>query len=208
MKLRNTTHWPDYFLRRMTAWVAKHIGLPMSEIKRAEFGKRSKGALNGRAWWSGRFRVVIGPPSAFPVEPYLYPGRTNEAYRSPRMADQLEALVAVTAHELEHLYVFAHKRTLPQIRALRRGSLSERSTRHEERRIHGLFVADRDALLAEWSAAPAERPAKPKASVQEKRAAKAQADLVRWQRKLKLAQTKIKKLKARVRYYDRVAAAP
>ena len=50
------------------------------------------------------------------------------------------------------------------------------------------------------------KPEKPKPDVKAKRAAKAAADLARWQRRLKLAQTKVKHYRKRVRYYDRVAA--
>jgi hypothetical protein len=84
------------------------------------------------------------------------------------------------------------------------------------------FQANRAALLAEWGyvepaaaavaePAPAEQPQPEPAvaricksrrpSLTERRAAKVAADLARWQRKLKLAQTKVKKLRAKNRYY-------
>jgi hypothetical protein len=179
----------------MVSWVCKQVELPSRSLKSADFGKRSRGCFNGYAWYrSGRIRVVIGPAREYPVEPFHYPGRTNNQFLSPRYADQLEALVGVTAHELQHLH-----------RKFETGhGGGERHTRGEERRIHALFVANRDALVAEWSVAPA---VKAKPSVQDKRAAKVQADLDRWQRKLKLAQTKVKKLKRKVAYYDKALAA-
>lgn len=50
------------------------------------------------------------------------------------------------------------------------------------------------------------RAAQPRPSVREQRAAKAAAALERWQRKLKLAQTKVRQYKTRVSYYQTVAA--
>lgn len=195
MKMRNTTDWPDYFLRRMLAWVCKQVQLPVRTLRQVEFGKRKRGCFNGRAWLR-RIRVVIGPASCYPVEPFHYPGRTNDQFLSPRMADQVEALVAVTAHEAQHVYGYHYG-----------GGRGERHTRGEERRVHALFVANKEALLAAWQAAPAERPAKKPQSAQEKRAAKVMADLERWQRKAKLAATKIRKLKRQAAYYDRALAA-
>lgn len=72
------------------------------------------------------------------------------------------------------------------------------------------FREKRESLMAEWSAEPtyvaADRPPKP--SVVERRRAKAVADLSRWMRKLKLAQTKVKKLRQRVAYYERKVSQP
>lgn len=197
MRLKNTTHWPDHFLRRLVAWTCKEIGLPVRSIRLAEFGKRSRGAFNGRAWSSGRIRIVIGPASAFPVEPHLYPGRTSDAFMSPRMADQTEGLVAVTAHEVEHIYGYRNRKG--------KHRHSERFTRGEERRIMDLFRAQRDALLAEWNETQ-EVVAKPRRPVQDIRAEKAQKMIAAWERKMKLARTKIAKYKRQVRYYERVAA--
>lgn len=75
--------------------------------------------------------------------------------------------------------------------------------RMQERPVLAAFREQRDSLLTEWMAAPAERPAKPKATPQEKRAAKASAALDRWQRKAKLAATKIKQYRRKVAYYER-----
>jgi hypothetical protein len=69
------------------------------------------------------------------------------------------------------------------------------------------FRKARVELLAAWSTPLAERAAKPQPTAVERRAAKVTSDLDRWQRKLKLAQTKIRKLKQRAKYYERRAAA-
>lgn len=219
MKLRNSTDFSDHFLRRMVAWCCREVGLPVASVKRAAFGNRSKGAYSGHAWQSMRIHVSIGPASAYPTAGYLYPGRTSEAYRAPSLQDRIEGLVAVTAHELTHLRDYSDHRERQRARneLLRAGNYpqpivkrrrsGERHTMHEERRVIELFRTQRESLLAAWSEAPPERPAKPQSSVQEKRAAKAQADLERWQRKLRLAQTKCRKLKQRVSYYEKSLAA-
>ena len=206
MKLTNTTDWPDWFLRRMMAWSCKEIGLPVREVRQAQFGKRRRGAFNGHARTSGLIRVVIGPNESFPTLPYLYPGRTSEAFLSPGYADAIEALIGVTAHELTHLRTYTQFRYKPMIRKLRRGIHSERPTRFEERRVIETFRANRDALLAEWSAPPAAKPRKPRPSRQEQNEAKARKLLAAWERKSKLARTKVAIYRRKVRRYDRIAA--
>ncbi len=219
MKLKNSTDWPDYFLRRMVAWCCREVGLPASVVHRIAFGNRSRGAYSGHAWQSMRVHVSIGPESCYPTTGHLYPGCTSEAYRAPALQDRVEGLVAVTAHELTHLRDYHDHRerqrarnellragNFPQPLVKRRRS-GERHTMHEERRVIELFRAQRDSLLAAWSEAPTERAVKPVATIQEKRATKAQSDLERWQRKLKLAQTKCRKLKQRVAYYEKSLAA-
>ena len=195
MRLRNSTDWPDYFLRRMVAWCCGELGLPVRRLRNAQFRNRSTCNYSGHAYSSMRIVCSVGPTSRFPTKPDNRDGMAGEI-----MADRTEALIAITAHELEHIRQYA-----TGLSRLIKGR-TEATTRAAEVRVLRAFRANREALMAEWSKEPAAKPQKPKASVQEKRAAKAQADLDRWQRKLKLAQTKIKKLKAKVRYYDRVAA--
>jgi hypothetical protein len=198
MKLQNTTDWPDWFLRRMVAWCCRQIGMPQRTILGATF-RNSRGAWGGAArTWLKRITVCVGPESRFPAS-----CGTHEPGES--FADRLECLVAVTAHEAYHVAAEWADEHRQRTRGKRHGS-SERRTCLEEMRILRLFRANREFLLADWSRA-IERPAKPKASIQDKRAAKAQADLERWQRKLKLAQTKCRKLKQRVAYYDKALAA-
>ena len=149
MILKNRTDWDDSFLRRLVAWVAKEIELPAKEIRQAAFSRTKTCAFRGRAWWSGRIRVVIGPEQRYPVKPFLYPGRQSERYLSPHYADPLEALVGVTAHELTHLRDFMQRH-----RNGRTGrGPGETNTRAEERRVHALFVARKTELIALWSAA-------------------------------------------------------
>lgn len=196
MKIKNSTDWPNHFLRRLVSWCCKQLDHPASKVRLAQFTRYS-GAYRGRAWSSRRILCRVGSADRFPMAPDNRPGMAGEVF-----ADQTEALVAVTAHELAHLAQYREGR----IGGLKQMRVTEPATRREEVRVLRAFRANREVLLAEWSAAPP-KPEKPKASLQDKRAAKAQADLGRWQRKLKLAQTKVRKLKTRVKYYEHAIAA-
>lgn len=206
MKLKNTTDFPDHFLRRMVSWCCKELELPVRKVRNAAFGNRTNSAYSGHAWYSMRIHISIGPEKFFPTGGHLYPGRTSEAYRTPMMNDRTEALVSITAHELTHLRTYDTFRSRPMIRQMRRGIGSERQTQYEMRRLTELFRANREVLLANWNAVE-EKAESPKVPAVEKRAAKVEADLARWTSKLKLAQTKIRKLRQRQRYYERKQAA-
>lgn len=200
MKLKNSTDWTDHFLRRMVAWCCKQIGMPVRVVWQAQFRNRHMGYAGRACYDSHRIVCSIGL-AGFPMSPDDRPGMQNEA-----IADRIEALVALTAHELYHLaarYVPAHRQ---KTRRHERFASSEQATRHEEVRVLRLFRAERDALIAQWSVEPEKRE-RPKLSIQEKRTAKAQAALDRWQRKAKLAATKVKQYKRQVAYYDKALAA-
>lgn len=188
MKLTNTTDWPNHFLRRMAVWCCRQLELPVRCVRHAHFGKRRHG-WRGTAQYRSSFSVRIGETK--------YP--THSKYRPDApMNDVLECLVSITAHELAHLEHWRHARS---------AKTRERYIDTTAQAVLDTFRRDRESLLAEWSIEPAAKPDRPKASVAEKRAAKALADLERWQRKAKLAATKIRKLKARVRYYEKRQAA-
>lgn len=197
MKLTNTTDWPDHFLRRLVSYCCGQIGLPVRWMKSATFrntkGRRTYSGLGG-----GRSirATVTTRETAFPLPPDSRPGMDNESF-----ADRLEALVAITAHELEHCRQSREGRmtTLANRRGL------ERNTRAVEVRVLRAFRADRDRLVAEWMAPPV-RVAKPKPSRAEANEARARKALADWQKKLKLAQTNVRKYRAKVRRYDRIAA--
>lgn len=212
MKLRNTTEWPDYMLRRMVSWACEQVELPLAKVKQARFGRRSHGAYRGQGGYGYGILVRIGPASEYPVEPHHYPGRTSDAYMSPRMVDQIDGLVAVTAHELTHVREQLAHREIRQQRMYKglprakRAWNSERPTMFEERRVLLLFQANREALLAEWNEAPPAPARKPKATRAERNEKNARTKLAEWERKLKLAKTKVSQYKVKVRRYDRIAA--
>lgn len=197
MKIRNSTDWPDYMLRRMTSWCCSQLPLPASKITIATFRNRRTSAWSGHACpWNGRIVVSVGPDGLFPRSCFTHePGE--------HFADRMECLVAVTAHECFH--VAAECRESEHYQRTRgygsgRGS-SESVTCREEMRILRLFRASRDALISEWTIAPQRQ--EQSLPIQVKRMNKACDDLALWTRKLKLAQTKVRKLKTRVAYYAR-----
>jgi hypothetical protein len=185
MKLKNTTDYPDHFLRRMVAWCCKQLECPPSIIREAAFRNRSDRYTSGHAYWAGRGRFVVSSGKL--------------------AADRVKDLVGVTAHEIFHL--LADSRGIRTRRHGKSSGSSERQTNWHQHKVEALFVDKRETILGAWYAEPAARPAQPKPSVQDQRAAKAQAALDRWQRKLKLAQTKVRKLKQRAAYYEKVIAA-
>jgi hypothetical protein len=125
------------------------------------------------------------------------------------MADRTEALINVTAHELRHLRAIIDKE---KTRRRDYYGSSERLTELDAQKVLTKFRENRESLLAERSAGESsDVPVKKSlADVVAKRAAKAAADLARWERKLKLAKTKVSVYRRKVKYYERreLAAIP
>lgn len=190
MKLRNSTDFPSHFLRRLVSWCCKQIGLPAKWLHSAQF-TNCELAFRGRAWYRDVL-IRIGPDSHFPFPAHSYGG-----YEAPALSDRLETLIWITTHELTHVL----QNGSPQGR--RRDK--EYSCEWHAHQALKAFQADRERLVAEWSAEPLRSAAlsAPKPSTVERRAAKAREDLLRWQRKLTLAKGKVKKYTARVRYYEK-----
>lgn len=194
MKIKNSTSWNDWMLRRMIKWCCSKLEMPLHSIKVCVF-------RNSRATWGGCARswkkqitvCVTDKESEFPAS-----CSTHAA--GEKFADRIECLVAVTAHELYHIAAHCVSEHRQRTRGYGKGQgSSERVTCAEEMRVLNLFRQDRECLLTEWQIAPL---INPKLSLTEKRAVKAKIDLARWTRKLKLAQTKVSKLKRRVKYYQ------
>lgn len=194
MRLINSTDFPDHFLRRMVSWCCKQTEYPPSKIREAKF-TNTYHAYRGRAFMGSRsFLVRIGPADRYPL-----PEVKRHGIMHPAHLDRIEGLVSTTAHEIEHLYQYAFQ-------TMRRGQRLEPQCIAAERRTLEHFREQRETLLAAWSLAPATRQQQPKPSKAAQRQARDEASLTRWQRKLKLAQTKIKKLKTRIRSRERRAA--
>ena len=135
---------------------------------------------------------MIGDAKHFPCAGFNYRGK-----QTPDLADRTEALIEVLAHELIHLDHYCNQHG-------DRHSRMEAFTVSESIKVLEAFRASRDGLLAGWSEAPAISAAfKPPIDKIAKRAEKAAADLARWERKLKLAKTKVRFYAKRVKYYSR-----
>lgn len=78
MKFRNTTDFPDYFLRRLVSFCCKELELPVRNVLAAQFTK-CRGLYRGRAWWywngTGRILVRIGGSEGYPFTPRACPPR-------------------------------------------------------------------------------------------------------------------------------------
>lgn len=196
MKLENSTDFADHFLRRLVSWCCRQSGYPVRRLVSAKFSNTAR-SYSGMAYGSRRIRVSIGGWYNFPTSPDNRPGMQGESF-----ADRIEALVAVTSHEIEHLCQYAEGRS----RRLNDKRAIERVTRYTEINSLRLFRANRDALILEWSAEPSRRAVRPKPSRQELNEKRVRVSLARWETKLKTAQGKIRKLRAKARYYDRIAA--
>lgn len=229
MKLKNSTDFSDAFLRRMVSWCCRELELPVSYIREAQFRNRQS-SYSGHAWpYERRICVSVGTHRRIerqvdhaerpthttrfcevrePGKPVIY----REFVPDPLpLEKRIDFLVRVTAHECAHLMLSRFGRSMPKDaqkphgrRKLVHGG-SEQQTEWHEKKLMALFEANRDALLAAWNEPVAER-AKTTIPISEKRQAKVLSDLERWNRKLKLAQTKIRKLKKRAAYYERKAA--
>lgn len=196
----NSTPWPDHFLRRLVSWTCRELGYPRRSLKGIEFGNRTNAAWSGHGGgWSdhGYILVRVGPESRFPTNTRVH----RDGFSVGRIADRVEALVMVTAHEIAHCD------------AVRRGNKTRRSYRSHgntvgsERYINGrakqvleAFREKRDELLAEWEKPPARQKAKPKSPVQ-KRAENAFAKEAEWERKLAQAKRLYAKWKRKADYY-------
>src|SRR5690348_2806806 len=178
MKIRNSTDYPDYLLRRMAVWCCQQIGMPSHKLRLAVF-------RNSRSWWGGCARpwknqvtVCVGPASCFPANCSTHePGE--------KFHDRTECLVAVTAHEVFHVAAHCVDEHKQRTRGYGKGrGSSERVTCAEEMRVLRLFREQREGLMQQWKIAPTSE-TRPALSIRDTRARKAINDLARWERKLK-----------------------
>lgn len=189
MKITNSIpDFPIHFLRRMAGWCAKQVGLPASKVRRAEFRNRQHRAYSGHAYGGGRIVVSVGPAHLFPLQPDTRPGMGGLAFQ-----DRVEALVAVTTHEVAHLLQYREGRS----RVLYAARRTEKDARWNEHRALLAFREAREQLMAAWMEPPKQREPEAKQSIQEQRAEKAAIKVAEWTRKLKLAQTKLRQYKRR-----------
>lgn len=198
MKLKNHTRLPDYFLRRIISWCCKEIGYSTRRIDIAEIrNRKNDGRLSGHAQGSRKFCISI--PRNF---------QTDEPENVLPSDLALESLVRVIAHEVFHLW--AHHEGIRSRRNRKTRGSSERQTIRHEIMVLEAYRKCRLELLDKWSVRPKRksraRTNPPKSKV-ESRAKNARKKLSEWQRKHKLAQTKLKFWRKKVKYYDRTISA-
>lgn len=196
MKLRNSTSWQDWFLRRVVSWCCKELEMKQRIVRSCVF-RNSRSSWGGCAYLSRyQISVCIGRDSDFPESRKSMRGTPERT-----LNDRLECLVWVTAHELAHLLQYSERSGTRQ--GGNQGG-SEQATEWFASKALTSFRAMRDTLLSTWNNEPALRIAAPVDRYQVK-LAKAQKDFARWTRKLKLAQGKVKKYQ---RQLKRLTAVP
>lgn len=202
-------NYPRHVVRRATAWAAKQIGLEAKHRKplTIEVGyRRCRMGLGWGGWYKHSLRLVQVLLPRDRNEPDDWP--TSMAHNAEERAagrdvhDEWELFVAILAHELEHARCYAVSR-----------SWDERARLNHEPRVRAIdwrvllaFREARETLLAEWTRPVAERPKKPKPSVVDRRAERAAKLLADWERRLKMAKTKVTKYRRKVSYYSKAAA--
>lgn len=206
----NHAGYPVSVIRRATLWAAKQIGLDPKVLKRYSievgYHRNRRGGGSWGGWHHSGCRLV---QVMLPRVPVTYP-QCMAINRAEREAgrdahDEWELFVAILAHELEHARAHAVARTWED-----RARLNyEPRVRAVDWRTMLAFREARETLVAEWTRVAAERPARP-AKTQptpvERRAARAEELLAAWERKLRLAKTKVQKYRRKVGYYQKAAA--
>lgn len=185
MKLKNSTEYPDHFLRRMIAWICRELDMPFRQFQAVSFGNRAK-TFSGRYQYARN--AVATSISISPELSYPYSDARH------KFNDRHDCFVAWTAEVLYAAHCGANGESV--------GVIRNRLGQKKGRQALAAYRENYLALLITWYAAPKAKPTKTKPNIIEQRAAKTAEDLQRWQRKLKLAQTKVRKLKQRANYYQ------
>lgn len=177
MKIHSTLpEFPDHVYRRVVSWCCREIGLPVGKLSRATLAK-SRNKYGGLAQY------------------YYRDGTIGVRVTPSRLYDPLLCLVRVTAHEVAHVHLYVSRSTN-----------NERSAEWFSWQVAVAFQADREQLTAEWFIPVRERAKQPIVSMVQKRADKATAMLAKWERKAKLAKTKVQQYRRKVNYYAKTAA--
>lgn len=242
MKLKNTTSVPDYFLRRMTSWCCKQLGVPVRKIRKITFRNKS-GGYSGHCYPASGIIVVSTTPERVPKMSELTQAERvkhqefSKRVGRPELSDpvrlhtskqsgvvcersnsgdlmqkytrtlrhRIDDLVAVTAHEVAHRMQYlenSNTRRSRKYNTVTSGG-SERRTVAHERIVKSKFMEQADQLIEQWSVPPQRTSAAARPSRKEKNEQRARAALKRWEKKLKLARTKVRKYKAAVARYER-----
>jgi len=199
--------YPSHVVRRAARWAAKHLGMEGKVLRTltVEVGYR-RGRSNGWGGWyhylGGRIQVLLPKMGSDKYYPASMANNRAEREAGREANDEWELFVAILAHELEHARAYAVAR-----------DWEERARLNYEPRVRAIdwrallaFREARETLLADWLREKPQRAAKPKPSVVDLRGERAATLLAQWERKLKMAKTKVSKYRRKVNYYGAVAA--
>jgi hypothetical protein len=200
--------YPAHVVRRAARWAAKHLGMEAKVLRTltVEVGyRKSQSGLGWGGWYRHGQRLVqvlLCRDRAADEYPTSMAHNAEERSAGRDVHDEWELFVAILAHELEHARCYAVAR-----------NWEERARLNHEPRVRAVdwrallaFRESRETLLADWLREKPQRPAKPKPSVVDRRAARAAELLAAWERRLKMAKTKVGKYRRKVNYYGAVAA--
>ncbi len=197
LKIINRSQWPDWAIKVLARWVCGQIKeLPPRYTITMKQTCRKVGYLRGTGWRSGqtirlhrRYQPYDGKWPM--VHRYPWAGKTRSNFPEQVHRSRLELLVGIMAHECRHTSTY-----------------DEITCEHTENRVVEYFRQEWPTIRAQLKAAGREaRIAKPMPDLTDKKLAAATAAMERWQRKAKLARTKIRKYERQVRYYSgRIAA--
>lgn len=175
VKIKNTTDYPEQFLRRMILWVCKTLEADPKKLSEIKFRNRS-GRTSGHCYsfsghlcisvrWCGLSEKPSGPFRTRSVEGIiekegrltLGKGVVYEPAFPENIPHQIDRMVQVTAHEIFHRQAVVEGiasrgrggRSEAGI-GKRKGS-SERQTKWHDRMVLRAFQKNRDKLLDAWS---------------------------------------------------------
>lgn len=208
--MKIVTKHPGYqarVVRRAARWAAKQIGLDGKVLRTlaVEVGYR-RGRSNGWGGWyhhaDRRIQVLLPKIGSDKYYPASMANNSAERQAGREANDEFELFVAILAHELEHARCYAIAT-----------NWEDRARLNHEPRVRAVdwrallaFREARETLLADWLRERPQRPAKPKPSIVDHRAERAAKLLAAWERRLKVAKTKVSKYRRKVNYYGAVAA--
>jgi hypothetical protein len=197
LTIQNSTDWSTADIRRAIRAAEAHFGLKWS---RKVYVKNTKGGAHGRA--------------AYPVDRRTL-GRLERGYKGKCEGQYVKLYLPRTPpsdlerFRLDFLWLVLHE--VAHNAGLSHHDMGIASPLY---RVFGAAEAPHDMkdLTIRWEKAQPlteEQRVERRSTSVSKRAAKVDADLARWERRLKLAKTKVSKLLAKQRYYQKkLTAAP
>lgn len=206
LTINNTSRYHDSEVRRLVRFAYDSIDRehPLGKVSVRVTNTRQ--AFRGRAIygaWGSRILVRIGAPGKFPVT-----GQYRKRAAAYTFSDHREAIISISAHEFAHIE--QHQRRLRKDEVGCEGVaavvLEEfRRQRQEIDREIVEAVETEKARAVRHQEAKAQRKTQLRSSDHKLQLAK--RDELRWSRKLKLTQTKLRKVRSRVRRLERAVAA-
>jgi hypothetical protein len=124
MKIINTIGWKTPWLRAVAAYFCKELEYPASRLEQATFSQAHQCTYRGWAYLGrSAIKVKINPLNTYPVTS----GAVRDLPEIP-LADAIEVLVLVTAHEIAHIERW--ERIVAGMKAIGRRDTSASGTRN------------------------------------------------------------------------------